>query len=88
MYVQHNGAPPHFSQQVTDYLHDTYPEHWIGKGVQLPGRQNLHVKTLVFGEKTNSGDALICRILDAAEQIRGTDSLMHQSFKCIEIEGT
>jgi hypothetical protein len=32
VYLKHDGAPPHFSLQVTDFLHDTYPGHWIDRG--------------------------------------------------------
>jgi hypothetical protein len=37
----------------------------LAKGVQLSGHQDLHVKTLVCGEKTNLRDALFYRIFDA-----------------------
>jgi len=32
MYYQHDGAPPHFSQVVRQYLHHKFPNRWIGRG--------------------------------------------------------
>lgn len=32
MWLQHDGAPAHFSRQVTEYLNVTYPNRWIGRG--------------------------------------------------------
>jgi len=36
MYYQHDGAPPHFSQVVRQYLNHKFPNQWIGHG----GAQN------------------------------------------------
>jgi hypothetical protein len=36
MYYQHDGAPPHFSQVVSQYLDHKFPNRWIGRG----GTQN------------------------------------------------
>jgi hypothetical protein len=32
MYFQHDGAPPHYTRHVTQYLNDTLPNRWIGRG--------------------------------------------------------
>ena len=32
MYYQHDGAPPHFSQVLTQYLDHKFPNRWIGHG--------------------------------------------------------
>lgn len=32
MWLQHDGAPAHFARQVTEYLNETYPNRWIGRG--------------------------------------------------------
>ena len=32
MYYQHDGAPPHFSQVVRQYLNHKFPNQWIGCG--------------------------------------------------------
>ena len=31
-YYQHDGAPPHFSQVVRQYLNHKFPNRWIGPG--------------------------------------------------------
>lgn len=40
MWWQHDGAPPHFSQQVTEYLHNIFPGRWIGRNgiIHWPAR--------------------------------------------------
>jgi hypothetical protein len=85
MYLQQDGAPPHLSRQVTD-LHDTYSGRWIGRGMSVacPSRSHLNpldfylwdnMKSLVYEEKTNNRDALLHRVLDAAERILYTPDL-------------
>jgi len=32
MYFQHDGAPSHYTQLVTQHLNDTFPNRWIGFG--------------------------------------------------------
>lgn len=32
MWLQHDGAPAHYSRQVTEFLNVTYPNRWIGRG--------------------------------------------------------
>jgi hypothetical protein len=54
------------------------------------------MKTMVYGEKTASRDALLHRLFNAAEQIREKpdvlgrtiDLLIHGPQKCIDAEGT
>lgn len=36
MWLQHDGAPAHYSRQVTQYLNNTYPNQWIGRGGTIP----------------------------------------------------
>jgi hypothetical protein len=42
MYYQRDGAPPHFSQVVRQYLNHKFPNWWIGRG----GAQNWHPQSL------------------------------------------
>jgi hypothetical protein len=82
MYFQHDGAPPHFSRQVREYLHELFPNRWFGRGgpVAWPPRSpDLtpldyylwgHMKTLVYEIKVDSRAALLDRIFAAAEYIR------------------
>jgi len=32
MYFQHDGAPPHYTRQVRDYLNEPFPNRWLGRG--------------------------------------------------------
>jgi len=32
MYYQNDGAPPHFSQVLRQYLNHKFPNRWIGRG--------------------------------------------------------
>jgi hypothetical protein len=29
---QQDGAPPHYHRSVTDFLNETIPDRWIGRG--------------------------------------------------------
>jgi len=78
MYYQHDGAPPHFSQVVRQYLNQSFPNRWIGLG----GAQNCpprsphlnpldyhvwgYLKAMVYAHKVNTREELLQRILSAA----------------------
>jgi hypothetical protein len=32
MWLQHDGAPPHFDKAVTEFLNEDYEGRWIGRG--------------------------------------------------------
>jgi len=82
MYFQHDGAPPHYTRYVREYLNESYPNHWLGRGgpvARPPRSPDLtpldyylwgHVKTLVYETKGDSRAALCHRIFAAAEHIR------------------
>jgi len=81
MYYQHDGAPPHFSQVVRQYLDHKFPNRWIGRG----GTQNWppwspdlnpldyhvwgYMKAMVYEQKVNTREELVHRILSAARSI-------------------
>ena len=77
-YYQHDGAPPHFSQVVRQYLNHKFPNRWIGRsGVQnwpqrSPELNPLYyhvwgyVKAMVYAHKVNTREELLKRILNAA----------------------
>ena len=81
MYYQLDGAPPHFSQVVRQYLNHKFPNRLIGRGgVQnWPPRSpdhnplNCHVcgymKATVFAHKLNTREKLLQQILSAARSI-------------------
>jgi hypothetical protein len=82
MYFQHDGAPPHYTWHVRDYLHESFPNRWLGRGgpVAWPPRSpDLtpldyylwgHMKMLVYESKVYSWAVLRDRIFGAAEHIR------------------
>jgi len=81
MYYQHDGAPPHFSQVIRQYLNHEFPNRWIGRG----GKQNwpprspdvnpldyhvwVYMKAVVCAHKLNTREELFQRILSAARSI-------------------
>ena len=32
MYFQHDGAPPHNTRHVREYLNESFPNRWLGRG--------------------------------------------------------
>jgi len=32
MYFQHDGAPPHYTRHVRDYLNESFLNRWLGRG--------------------------------------------------------
>ena len=82
MYFQHDGAPPHYTRHVRDYLNESFPNRWLGRRgpVAWPPRSpDLtpldyylwgHMKTLVYETKVDSRASLRDRIFAAAEHIR------------------
>ena len=82
MYFQHDGAPPHYTCRVRDFLNQSFPNRWLGRGGPIPWPPRSpdltpldyylwgHMKTLVYETKVESRAALRRRIFAAAEQIR------------------
>ena len=82
MYFQHDGAPPHYTRHVREYLNESFPNRWLGRGgpVAWPPRSpDLtpigyylwgHMKTLVYEARVESRAALRDLIFAAAEHIR------------------
>jgi hypothetical protein len=81
MYYQHDGAPPHFSQVVRQYLDHKFPNRWIGRrGTQNwpPWSPDLnpldyhawgYMKAMVYEQKGNTREELVHRIFSAARSI-------------------
>ena len=81
MYFQLDGAPTHYTRHVRDYLNESFPNRWLGRGgpvAWLPKSPDLkpldyylwgHVKTLVYESKVESRAALRHRIFGAAKHI-------------------
>ena len=81
MYFQHDGAPPHFSREVRNFLNCRFPGRWIGCGgphnwpARSPDLSPLDycewgwMKELVYSVNVVTRDALLGRILNAADRI-------------------
>ena len=81
MYFQHDGALPHYTRHVREYLNESFPDRCLGRGgpVAWPPRSpDLtpldyylwgRMKTLVYDTKVDSRSALCHRIFAAAEHI-------------------
>ena len=84
MYLQHDRAPPNSSRQVRNFLNCCFPGWWIGCGgpsywpARSPGLSPLDycvwgwMKEVVYSVKVVTRDALLGRILDAADHIRNS----------------
>jgi hypothetical protein len=49
MWIQHDGAPPHFGREVTELLNDIYHGRWLGRGGSVPWPpQSLDLSPLDF----------------------------------------
>lgn len=82
LFFQHDGAPPHNSRIVTEWLNNHYGERWIGRfgPVRWPPRSpDLNpmdffvwgcLKGRVYRDVSNTRDQLLQRILQAANEIR------------------
>ena len=90
MYFHHDGAPPHFSREVRNFLNYHFPERLIGRGgphnwpTRSPDLSPLDycvwgwMKDPVYSVKVGTRDALLGRILDAADHIRNSASCNEQ----------
>ena len=80
--LEHDGAPPHYTRHMREYLNESFPNRWLGRGGPVawaPRSPDLtpldyylwdHMKTLVYKTKVESRAALRDRIFAAAEHIR------------------
>ena len=91
MCYQHDGAPPHFSQVIRQYLNLKFPNRCIGRG----GKQNwpprspdmnpldyyvcVHTEAMVYSYKVNTGKLLLHTILSAARCISNAEVLREET---------
>jgi hypothetical protein len=85
---QHDGAPPHYSSIVHEFLDATFPQRWIGRGGWLPWpprSQDLtplefyfwgYVKQCVYSVRINHIEHLKARITEAVHSVT-PDLLRH-----------
>ena len=77
MWIQHDGAPHHFSVDVRKHLSAVFPGRWIGRGgpipwpTRSPDLNPLHyflweyLKSLVFETPVETDMELVARIVAA-----------------------
>lgn len=94
MWYMHDGAPPHYSLDVRQYLHDQYPNRWIGRGNDAPVRwpprsPDLNMcdfflwgalKTEIYKTTVNTREELWQRILNASNRLNNLDTLDKVQF--------
>jgi hypothetical protein len=95
LYFQHDGAPPHYTRHVREYLDEYFPNRWLGRGGPLawpPRSPDLtpldyylwgHVKALVYETKVDSRAELGRRIFAAAEHIRNHPHSIASTTQCL-----
>lgn len=97
MWLMHDGAPPHFSRAVRDYLNHAFPDRWIGRGgpfrwpARSPDLTPLdfflwgHLKQLVYNTPVNTREELLNRIQMGCEVIRNDQQMLFRvQQKCLE----
>ena len=99
MYFQHDGAPPHFARAVSDFLNETYPNRWIGRGgphswpARSPDFNPLdfffwgHLKNLVYEEEINTRDQLLQRIITSFQRIKNNPNSIRDAVSNLNIRG-
>jgi len=95
MYSQHDGAPPHFSREVRNFLIYLFPGRWIGRGgphnwpARSPDLSPMDycvwgwMKVLVYSVKVGTRDALLGRILDAEDRIRNSERKLLRATRAV-----
>ena len=90
MWFMHDGAPPHFSIAVRNYLNATFPLRWLGRGgpVEWPARSpDLnpcdfflwgHLKDLVYQTEVPDVEELRRRIIHGCQTIRETPGIFQR----------
>lgn len=95
LYFQHDGAPPHFSLQVRNFLNTCLPDRWIGRGgpynwpARSPDLNPLDyclwgwMKSLVYATRVETREALLDRINNAAAIIRNNRLSIRRATRAI-----
>jgi len=83
-YFQHDGAQPHFSQFVRQYLNHKFPNWWTGRGGAQnwpPRSPNLnpldyhvccYMKAMMYAHKVNTREELLQRAVSATRSTNNT----------------
>jgi hypothetical protein len=83
MWLQHDGAPPHYARATREFLDITFRTHWIGRGGPVPWPPRSpdltpmdyflwgYIKSKVYETPPTSQDDLKARITTACADIPG-----------------
>jgi len=100
MYFQHDGAPPHSSREVVNFLNCRFPGRWIGRGgphhwpARSPDLSPLDycvwgwMKELVYSVKVGTREELLRRILDAADHISRSPLKLQSATRAVHNRAT
>lgn len=90
MWFMHDGAPPHFSVIVREFLNNVFPDHWIGRGSphpwppRSPGHNPLdfcvwgYLKSLVYTTPILNVQDLQNRIIEGCNVIRNNPGIFER----------
>lgn len=96
IWFMQDGAPPHYSIAVRNYLNEQFPHRWIGRGSEFqwpPRSPDLnpldfyfwgHMKSLVYAQAINSRQELWQQVQNAANFIRNQPNIffkVRRSFR-------
>jgi hypothetical protein len=100
MYFQHNEAPPHFSCEVRNFLSYHFLGRWTGRGgphnwpARCPDLSPLDycvlgwMEEVVYSVKVGTRDALLGRMLDAADRIRNSRRKLQRTTRAVHSRAT
>ena len=87
IWIQHDGAPPHFSVDVRNHLNAVFPDRWIGRGGPIPWPARSpdlnpldyflwgYLKSLLFETPVETDMELVARVVAACDVIRNTPGI-------------
>jgi len=95
MYFQRDGAPPHSTCEVRNFLNYHFTGQWMGHGgpsnwpARSPDLSPLDccvwgwMKELVYSVRVVTRDALLGRIFDAADRIRKSQQKLQRATRAV-----
>lgn len=95
IYLQHDGASPHYRVMVREFLNNNFPNHWIGRGGPIPWPSRSpdfnpvdyhiwgHLKAKVYSTTINNRDELLQKIHNACEEMKNNPDIIRKSVNHI-----
>lgn len=92
MWFMHDGATPHFTLNVRNYLNEQYPNRWLGRGNDAPAHWPARspdmtpmdyflwgtLKSLVYSRPVDTEDELRRRIQTGIDALRNDDEMLQR----------